>query len=365
MERHRRRTSISTSRTCRTTTATPRSTAASCRSRTICRCGPTSRRSSRSTARASTSIGSISTPTARETVASGDVDFAHWPEQMLPREVARALPADARDLLEGREVGARRRRRFHGHVPAVQGRPRSERHVQPAAQAGVNDYRFPALYGSLRWTPQAFEVWDAGAGLLRRRRRSSPIRSSRSASRRGRPRDSTRPTSGADLAAFTDFEQLAGVRFARRRDRTHPARVAARPLRRAHGGRARSRSPPPPASTLMSAVARRAGGRLATAATSGGRSRRVPLPAHLPIGGELTFRFGPDEVEFDGGRFAPSRRTSRSRARRRGAERPRIAFHVVEPRLAGKRRGARRHHDRLRIARPARWRSAAAASSTA
>ena len=29
--------------------------------------------------------------------------------------------------------------------------------------AGVNDYRFPALYGSLQWTPDAFEVWNAGA----------------------------------------------------------------------------------------------------------------------------------------------------------------------------------------------------------
>ena len=29
--------------------------------------------------------------------------------------------------------------------------------------AGVNDYRFPALYGSLRWTQHGFDVWNAGA----------------------------------------------------------------------------------------------------------------------------------------------------------------------------------------------------------
>ena len=29
--------------------------------------------------------------------------------------------------------------------------------------AGLNDYRFPSLYGSLRWTQDGFDVWNAGS----------------------------------------------------------------------------------------------------------------------------------------------------------------------------------------------------------
>ena len=39
------------------------------------------------------------------TVARGDVDIAHWPEQTLRRAVARAVPAHAGDLLQGRDTG--------------------------------------------------------------------------------------------------------------------------------------------------------------------------------------------------------------------------------------------------------------------
>ena len=37
---------------------------------------------------------------------------------------------------------------------------------------------------------------------------------------------------------------------------------------------------------------------------SGDRSRRMPLPAHLPIAAELSYRYGPDEVAIEQGRFA-------------------------------------------------------------
>src|SRR6185437_11847242 len=79
--------------------------------------------------------------------------------------------------------------------------------------AGLRDYDFPALHGSLRWTPKAFDVWDASAKAF-----GGDSTFSYSIKPLGSPE---RPTArfdasynGVDLAAFTDFERLAGIRFA-------------------------------------------------------------------------------------------------------------------------------------------------------
>src|SRR5205085_2722851 len=79
--------------------------------------------------------------------------------------------------------------------------------------AGVNDYRFPSLYGSLRWTPASFQVWNAGAkfygGAATFTYAMGPLGSPTPPSQRF---DAT--YTDVDLASFTDFEQLRGVRFA-------------------------------------------------------------------------------------------------------------------------------------------------------
>ena len=75
--------------------------------------------------------------------------------------------------------------------------------------AGVNDYRFPSLYGSLRWDENAFEVWDAGSrfygGAAAFKYAIRPFGSK------------TKPThhfdatlTDVDLARFSDFEELRG-----------------------------------------------------------------------------------------------------------------------------------------------------------
>ena len=229
-----RRTSTWTSRTCRSTTATPRSTAASSRSRTICRCGSTSRRSSRSTAR-SVHLDRIDLATdGAETVASGDVDFAHWPEQLYQREVRACTSSGcARSSARTRS----------GRSPATATSTGTFRLYKgghdlsgtfTSQEAGVNGYRVPA---ALR-----LAALDAagvrGVGRRRRTSHGGAAQFAYSIKPLGEP---TRPTArfdatvaGADLAAFTDCEQLAGVRFRRRGDRTRPARMAARAVRRAH-----------------------------------------------------------------------------------------------------------------------------------
>src|SRR5580765_8800852 len=81
--------------------------------------------------------------------------------------------------------------------------------------AGLYDYRFSSLYGSLRWTNKAFDVWDAGADVFGGNARFG---FSIGPSHPGQPRlarfDAT--YENVDLARVSDFEELHGVRFAGR-----------------------------------------------------------------------------------------------------------------------------------------------------
>ena len=209
--------------------------------------------------------------------------------------------------------------------------------------------------------------WNAGSRVLRRRRARSPTRSSRSARqdaadgalrrelRRRRSRGAS-PTSSSCAGCAS--------RAARRGTTCSSGRRAASRSTAATGT---SPSTPPPGVAPMTASldGRARGRRRTTRATSGGRSRRMPLPAHLPIAGELTYRYGPDEVDDRAGPLR-DRAHARDVRRRDGVGRAsRAAVPRDEPRLAGERSGARRHHHRLRIADRRRCRSAAAASSTA
>jgi len=78
----------------------------------------------------------------------------------------------------------------------------------------VEDYRFPALAGSLHWTPTAFDVWDASANFF-----GGDAHFTYSIKPLGQK--NVRSTSrfeasyeNADVAAFTDFQNWRGLRFA-------------------------------------------------------------------------------------------------------------------------------------------------------
>src|SRR5205823_2280451 len=79
--------------------------------------------------------------------------------------------------------------------------------------AGVNAYRFPELYGSLRWTRAAFDVWDAGSKFYGGDARFTyGIKPFGMKIRPTHHFDAT--VTNLDLIRFTDFEQLRGLKFA-------------------------------------------------------------------------------------------------------------------------------------------------------
>src|SRR5262249_28114136 len=132
-----------------------------------------------------------------------------------------------------------------------------------------------------------------------------------------------------DLAAFTDFEALGGQRFA---GSASGRNLLEWPMGRfpAHTGEGQIEVTPPPGVQPMGSSLAAARAADADDTQHGcGPFVPVPLPAHLPIGGELTYRYGPDDVSVDGGRFATERTNVLFQGSTAWGERSRFTFHVT------------------------------------
>jgi hypothetical protein len=171
-----------------------------------------------------------------------------------------------------------------------------------SAVAGVYDYRFPELYGSLRWTPKFFEVTEAGSKLF-----GGDARFGYSIKPLGTPGGAIArfeaSYSDVDLAELTDFYDLRGQRFA---GRASGENLLEWPNGRFHENQGSGHvTVAAPSDMLpMTAGLPPDTGELPQ---EWGPFAPPPLPRHLPIAGELTYRLAPDRIELEGGRFATER----------------------------------------------------------
>ena len=169
-------------------------------------------------------------PTARRRSRRATSTWRTGREHGVPREIARALPAHARRSSSRTKRGTSAGDGdFTGTFHLFKGGHDLSGTFTSDAALGVNDYRFPALYGSLRWTPHGFDVWDAGAKFVRRRRE---VRVFDQAARRARRAPTARfdatyteRRSGAPSPTSSSF---TGLRFAGAATGRQSARVAAR-----------------------------------------------------------------------------------------------------------------------------------------
>ncbi|MBI4486550.1 MAG: hypothetical protein HY655_11120, partial [Acidobacteria bacterium] len=259
--------------------------------------------------------------------ARGEVDARHWPEMSyevksrvnFPRMRHLFFNDESWELAgEGDFTGV-----FHlfkgGHD--LTGTFTSE-------ELGVNDYRFPELYGSLRWTPTAFEVWDAGAQAF------------------GGDADLTfsikplgagvRPTgrfdvaySNVDVAEVSDFYDLRGVRFAGAASGHNLLEWPMGRLVEKTDEGAITVTPPPGIESMTASLA-------AAQAADPDHSRHewgpfapMPLPSHVPIAGNLTYRLDAHTVHLENGRFASERTNVIFEGTTDWGQASRIPFHVT------------------------------------
>jgi hypothetical protein len=233
--------------------------------------------------------------------AQGDLDFDNWPE-MTYQVRSRVQFQRMREIFfkdEPWQLGGEGD--FAGTFHLYKGGHDLTGDFTSAV-AGLYDYRFPELAGSLHWNRKFFRVMNASSrfsgGHANFTFGIEPLG------------EKTRPVgrfdasyTDLDLAQLTDFYALAGVRFA--------GRATGRNLLEWPMGRFRELSgegqlvvtAPTGASPMTPSIdAARAldAQRVITA-----RDMPVPpLAAHVPIAGRATYRYGPDTVDVSGGEFA-------------------------------------------------------------
>src|SRR5204863_7806777 len=146
------------------------------------------------------------------TVARGDVDLGHWPEQTYQVQSRVHFPRMRQLFFKDENWDVSGDGDFAGTFHLFKG-GRDLSGTFSSAVAGVNEYRFPALSGSRQWTAGAFEIRDARARFFDGDARFSFAIKPLGARTRPTARfDST--VNGVDLASYTDFQELAGLRFA-------------------------------------------------------------------------------------------------------------------------------------------------------
>ena len=157
-----------------------------------------------------------------ESEITGEVDIARWPEQTYQIQSQIQLPKmreifwanDTFSLFgESRFTGT-----FHLFKETVNGRTRTGRDLTGnfhSVLAGINDFRFSDLRGSVRWVPESLEVTNATAGVYggtaRFGYRMAPL---------GQAVRATATFDAeyeqVDLTTFTDFLETEGIRLAGR-----------------------------------------------------------------------------------------------------------------------------------------------------
>ena len=262
-----------------------------------------------------------------ETTAAGDVDFSRWPAMSYTVKSHVHFPrmreiffTDEKWRLSGDGDFTGTFRLFDG------GHDLSGTFTSP--MGGVNDYRFPALNGSLRWTQKAFDVWNAGAKFY-----GGDARFQYSIKPLGVPAPPTQRFDATvvrtDLAAFTDFEDLKGVRFTGSAD-GHVFLEWPSGRFKERRGSGHLVVTPPPGVTMMPASLD--GERAADAGHrrhEWGPFAPVPLPRHLPIGGRMNFRLDPEHWSVEGGELITERTRTRFEGEADWDARGRFAFHVT------------------------------------
>ena len=200
---------------------------------------------------------------------------------------------------------------------------------------GINDYRFPSLYGQLHWTGSGFEIWNAGSqfsgGTTTFGFSTKPLGTPE------RALDRFELTyTDVDLARFTDFEQMAGQRFAGAASGRNVLEWHTGAFTEEHHGDGEITIAPPagpggivPVELMIASLAAERAADAGHAQHEWGPFAPMPLPAHLPIAAAMRYRYDPDQIRMDGGRFATESTFVTFQGTTAWGHQSRMPFHVT------------------------------------
>ena len=261
------------------------------------------------------------------TTGTGTVDFGHWPEQTY--QVKSKLQfSRMRELFFASESWrVSGDGDFAGTFHLFKGGyDLAGRFGSPLA--ALNTYKFPGLYGSLHWTRGLFEVTQAGSSLF-----GGAAQYAFSIERRDEEADSLArfdaTYTGVDLAQLSDFYELPGLRMAGAASGHNLLEWPLGRFRERAGDGDVTVSPPAGIEPVSAALDTASADAAESSGHEWGPFAPLPLPSHLPVSAQMTYRFDADAVEIGPSRFATERSHVTFSGRTAWGEQSAFRFHVT------------------------------------
>jgi hypothetical protein len=262
-----------------------------------------------------------------QSVAVGEVDLGRWPEQLYQVRSKIDFPTQKDIFFHGQRFAVSGTGDFTGTFHLFKG-GRELKGSFASPVAGVNDWRFPNLRGSVLWLPDRLEITNATSdlygGTARFDYRMAPF---------GQPQTPTRATwlvnyKDVDLAQLTDFLETEGLRLAGRASGTNHLEwpLGQWSVKRGQGT-VRVEAPE--------------GGSIAARNSSGAPLQSWPVEeevgpfnprrplGYLPIAGQIAYAVDPEWIRLDRSWAATERTYVEFDGQTAYGQRSRIPFHVT------------------------------------
>lgn len=253
------------------------------------------------------------------TVAKGDVDLSHWPEQTYDFRSRVELPRMKEIFFAGQDFTLEGKGGVDGRFHIFKGGRKLTGDFS-SDLVHLNRYEFPGVRGSMVWLPERFDVLDASAGF-----HGGATKFSYSMAPLGVPAPAVARFdvnySGVSLASFTDFLDTKGLRLIGHASGHHllewpSGRFAG------HRGKGHLRVEAPAGVDLL-----RPDAPASTSRTYTGNFR-APV-GYVPVGGQLSYTYGPEWIELDRSHLATETSYVSFEGRTAYGERSKIPFDVV------------------------------------
>ena len=261
-------------------------------------------------------------------VVTGDVDLPRWPEQIYQVRSRIDFPTQKDIYFHGQRFDVSGTGDFSGTFHLFKG-GRELKGTFASAMAGVNDWRFPNLRGSVLWLPDRLEITNATSevygGTARFDYRMLPL---------GDPKTPTRAIwdvdySHVDLARLTDFLETEGLRVAGRATGKNRLEwpVGRWALKKGSGEVVVEAPPGTPVMTRAMPAER-------VAEIYSLPEEEGPFNPHLPLGyqpmaGHLVYSLDPEWIRLERSWAATERTYVEFDGQTAFGERSRIPFHVT------------------------------------
>ena len=270
--------------------------------------------------------------TGASTKVTGYVDVANWPNMVYNVRSRVDFPIQKAIFFKDMNFTTSGHGDFQGvfrffKTPAGTGRELKGEFTSP--EAGVDDWRFPNVHGSLLWIPEAFRVTDVTTGLSGGHARFDYLMEH--LGQPGRPAVTWNADyADVDLTRLTDFLQLQGIRLAGRASGHNRLEWPLGRWSEKHGAGDITASMPAGSEPMTRELR---ADRIATVdplpPEQGPFNSQLPL-GHVPIAGQIAYTLAPDWITIGEGSWAATEKTYVSfQGRTAWAERSTLPFHVT------------------------------------